>query len=122
MVKRVKEKLTTDMQEAVSDQSIKALLQASDENLSFTKDSIITVVNSLMGKEITASKPQDEKKQVKAELENNSIPSKYLNAAKEIGEFAIIPNYVFDPVATEKKRQEASLIISSRFKSSKGKF
>ncbi|MBJ8056572.1 hypothetical protein JDS87_33320, partial [Bacillus cereus] len=43
MVKRVKEKLTTDMQEAVSDQSIKALLQASDENLSFTKDSIITV-------------------------------------------------------------------------------
>ncbi|MDG3043336.1 hypothetical protein OE903_02270 [Bacillus sp. B6(2022)] len=49
------------MQEAVSDQSIKALLQASDENLSFTKDSIITVVNSLMGKEITASKLQDEK-------------------------------------------------------------
>lgn len=108
MVKHVKEKLTTDMQEAVSDQSIKALLQASEENLSFTKDSIITVVNSLMSKEITAAKLQDEKKQVKTELENNSIPSKYLNAAKEIGEFAIIPNYVFDPVATEKKRQEAA--------------
>ncbi|WP_417894926.1 HD family phosphohydrolase, partial [Bacillus pumilus] len=108
MVKRVKEKLTSDMQEAVSDQSIKALLQASEENLSFTKDSIITVVNSLMSKEITAAKLQEEKKQVKTELENNSIPSKYLNAAKEIGEFAIIPNYVFDPVATEKKRQEAA--------------
>ena len=121
MVKRVKEKLTTDMQEAVSDQSIKALLQASDENLSFTKDSIITVVNSLMSKEITAAKLQDEKKQVKTELENNSIPSKYLNAAKEIGEFAIIPNYVFDPVATEEKEGK-QLIIFSRFKSSKGKF
>lgn len=45
---------------------------------------------------------------MKTELENNSIPSKYLNATKEIGEFAIIPNYVFDPVATEKKRQEAT--------------
>ncbi|MBC5974105.1 hypothetical protein H8944_18620, partial [Bacillus pumilus] len=35
-------------------------------------------------REITAAKLQEEKKQVKTELENNSIPSKYLNAAKEI--------------------------------------
>ncbi len=31
-----------------------------------------------------------------------------MGAATEIGRFAIIPNYVFDPKATEAKRQEAS--------------
>ncbi|MCY7867485.1 cyclic-di-AMP phosphodiesterase PgpH [Bacillus spizizenii] len=108
MVKSVKNKLTSDVNDSISEDSIKTLLKADSEDFSFVRDTVITAVNTVMSSEISSDKLSDAKDKVEKELKGNSIPSKYLGAATEIGRFAIIPNYVFDPKATEAKRQEAS--------------
>lgn len=108
MVKSVKDKLTSDVNDSISEDSIKTLLKADSEDFSFVRDTVITAVNTVMSSEIPSDKLSDAKDKVEKELKSNSIPSKYLGAATEIGRFAIIPNYVFDPKATEAKRQEAS--------------
>lgn len=108
MVKSVKNKLTSDVNDSISEDTIKTLLKADSEDFSFVRDTVITTVNSVMSNEIPSDKLSAAKDKVAKELKSNSIPSKYLGAATEIGRYAIIPNYVFDPSATEEKRQEAS--------------
>lgn len=107
-IKSVEEKLTSDVTDSLSQDSVKHLLRASDGELSMTQDSVITAVNDVMSKEIRAGKLDEAKEHVTKELKGNSIPSKLKNAADEIGRFAIIPNYVYDPDKTEQKRQEAA--------------
>ncbi|MFN2745284.1 MULTISPECIES: HD family phosphohydrolase [Bacillus] len=107
-IKSVEEKLTSDVTDSLSEDSVKNLLRASDGELSMTQDSVITAVNDVMSKEIPAGKLDEAKENLTKELKGNSVPSKLKNAANEIGRFAIIPNYVYDPDKTEQKRQEAA--------------
>ncbi|XLG15108.1 HD family phosphohydrolase [Bacillus velezensis] len=108
LVKSVKNKLTQDVNESVSEDAIKSLLHANNEDFSFVRDSVITAVNTVMSSEIPSEKLAEAKDKVAKELKSASVPSKYLAAATEIGKYAVIPNYVFDPKATDEKRQEAS--------------
>ncbi|MBT2574380.1 HD family phosphohydrolase [Bacillus sp. ISL-51] len=108
LVKSVKNKLTQDVNESISEGTIEALLHANNEDFSFVRDSVITAVNTVMSSEIPSEKLAEAKGKVAKELKSASVPSKYLSAATEIGKYAVIPNYVFDPKATDAKRQEAS--------------
>ena len=108
LVKAVKSKLTQDVNESISEDAITSLLHANNEDFSFVRDSVITAVNTVMSSEIPSEKLAEAKEKVAKELKSASVPSKYLSAATEIGKYAVIPNYVFDPKATDAKRQEAS--------------
>ncbi|MBU8788381.1 HDIG domain-containing protein [Bacillus glycinifermentans] len=107
-IKSAEDKLTSDVTDFLSRDSVKSLLKASDGELSMTRDSVITAVNDVMSEEISAGKLDEAKEKVTKELKGNSVPSKLRSAANEIGRFAIIPNYVYDPEKTEQKRQEAA--------------
>ncbi len=64
MVKSVKNKLTSDVNDSISEDSIKTLLKADSEDFSFVRDTVITAVNTVMSSEIPSDKLSDAKDKV----------------------------------------------------------
>lgn len=108
LIDSVKKQLTKDVNDALSDDIILALLNSSNDELENVKDYVITTVNSIMGNEISIEEIEEAKNRVNEELKNYSIPSELQQAAVTVGRYAIIPNHVYDPKGTEQKRQDAA--------------
>jgi cyclic-di-AMP phosphodiesterase PgpH len=105
---RVKAMLTSEVTDAVSNQSFTAMLQASSDDLSIARDLTVTAVNNVMSNRIPADGVENAKKRVEEELKYTSLSSGLKTAIIELGRFAIIQNEFYDPRATEDLRQQAS--------------
>ncbi|MRX71306.1 HDIG domain-containing protein [Bacillus lacus] len=102
------EKLTTDINEKLSKEVFIPLLNATPQELALARDAVVTTVNNVMGKEIPVEELSSAKEEVREELQYTPIRSEVLASSAEIGVFAVIPNYVFDPQGTDEKRQQAA--------------
>lgn len=83
------------------------LLAADEQQRSLAKDAVVTAVNEIMNEPIPSEKLNEARDKVKEKLQYVNLPEKIRAAAEEIGRGAIISNYVFDPQATDEKREEA---------------
>ncbi|UAL51077.1 MULTISPECIES: HD family phosphohydrolase [Metabacillus] len=106
-LKRLKDKLTSDIREKIPDDAFRALLDSSDNELAIAKDSIITAVNRVMSDEIPLQKQDEAKDLVEEDLKSSTLRADLSNAAVQLGRYAVIANYVFDLDATEEKKQQA---------------
>lgn len=105
---RVKAMLTSEVTDAISNQSFTAMLQASPDDLSIARDLTVTAVNNVMSNRIPADGVENSKKRVEEELKYTSLNSGLKAAIIEMGRYAIIQNEFYDPRATEDLRQQAS--------------
>jgi cyclic-di-AMP phosphodiesterase PgpH len=105
---RVKAMLTSEVTDAISNQSFTAMLNASPDDLSIARDLTVTAVNNVMSNRIPADGVENSKKRVEEELKYTSLNSGLKAAIIEMGRYAIIQNEFYDPRATEDLRQQAS--------------
>ncbi|MBD1382106.1 HD family phosphohydrolase [Metabacillus arenae] len=107
-VEVLKENLTPEIAEKISEEALKNLLTASVEDVELSKDAVVTAVNKVMNEEIPVEQLNKAKDNMAEDLQVSSLPTAVLNAATEIGRFAIIPNYIYDREATLEKRKQAA--------------
>ncbi|WP_077214015.1 HD family phosphohydrolase [Bacillus dakarensis] len=106
-VTMLKEKLTVDVAEAVSDSTFLSLVTASPENLGIAKDLTVTAIHNIMRNTISADQVENGKKRVEEELKYTNLDTGLKNAAVELGRYAIMQNEFFDVEATQELRQQA---------------
>ncbi|AZB43669.1 HD family phosphohydrolase [Bacillus sp. FJAT-42376] len=104
----LEDKLSDGLKQKISKDTLLPLLGASPEELKLAKESVVTTVNKVMGKEITTDKLGEAKQQVEKELQYTPLTSEMLQSAIRIGQYAVIPNYIYDDKATKEKRQQAA--------------
>ena len=105
-VDMLKEDLSKDVVDNLSDSTLRALVTSSKADLQMAKDLTVTAVNNVMTTRISATEVENAKKRVEDELRFISLPQNLKNAAIELGRFAIIQNEFYDPEATEVLRQK----------------
>lgn len=103
----LKEKLTKEVTDDLSDATLEALVTSSKTDLSLAKDAVVTAVNKIMTNRIPASEVENSKNQVEDELSFTILPEKLKLATIELGRYAIIQNEFYDSEATEELRQQA---------------
>lgn len=106
-LKSLQKKLTTSINDKISEDVFKTLLSTTNDDLKIAKDAVVTAVNNIMSKEIPIVQLTEAKNQVQEELQYAPLRQDVLKSATELGKFAITPNYVFDLEETEVKRQQA---------------
>jgi cyclic-di-AMP phosphodiesterase PgpH len=104
---RLKTKLTESETKSLSDQVFTALLQARNDELVIAKDMIVTATNNVMNRNIPADEVENAKKSVEEELKFTSLSNNLKVAVIEMGRYAVVQNYFYDPEATEDLRQQA---------------
>ncbi|MCD7033056.1 HD family phosphohydrolase [Metabacillus sp. GX 13764] len=104
----LQKKLPSDLTEKLSKDDFLPLLNADSRDVSLAKDAAVTSVNNTMSKEIPISKLTEAKDNVEQDLQFTSLPKDVVRSAVTIGRFAIVPNYIYDRVATEEKRRQAA--------------
>lgn len=102
----LKEKLTDNVTEDLSDNTLRALLNSPKEDLQMARDAVITAVNNVMTKRIPATEVENGKRKVEDEIRYAALPQDLKNATIELGRFAVIQNEFYDPGATEERRQQ----------------
>ena len=103
----LKERLTEHVISDLSDETIRALVNYPETDLSIAKDAAVTAVNKVMTKRISAADVEDAKNEVEEEIRQISLPGPLKNATVELGRYAVIQNEFYDPEATEELRQLA---------------
>ncbi|GIN60419.1 cyclic-di-AMP phosphodiesterase PgpH [Robertmurraya siralis] len=103
----LKEHLTEDVANDVSDATFTALISASTADLSIAKDLTITAINNIMKNKIPADEIENAKKRVEDELRYTNLESNLKNAVIELGRYAIMQNEFYDVEATQELRQQA---------------
>ncbi|WAA10380.1 HD family phosphohydrolase [Fervidibacillus albus] len=106
-VDRLKEKLTDDVINDLSDSTLEALVTSSKNNLEIARDAAVTAVNNVMTERISASQVENAKKQAEEEIRYISLPSDLKEATIELGRYAVIQNEFYSPEATEQLREQA---------------
>jgi putative nucleotidyltransferase with HDIG domain len=106
-VQKLREKLPEEINSNLSDLTLSALFSAPPEQFEIAKDAAITAVNNVMNNRISMNEIEDAKNQAEKEVQYATVDIPLKNAVLELVRFAIIPNLVYDPVATEEKRQQA---------------
>jgi len=104
---RMKSKLTKDVTEEISSQTLTTLIQASKSELSIAKDLTVTAINNVMSKRIPADQVENAKKRLEEELKFASLNTNLKQAAIELGRYAIYQNEFYDPGSTDERRQQA---------------
>lgn len=107
-VERLKGKLTSTVNNDLSNQVFSALVQASNDELSIAKDLTVTAINNVMTKRISADDVENAKKRVEEELKYTTLNDNLRAAAIDLGRYAVIQNEFYDPSATEELRRQAA--------------
>ncbi|MCP8967167.1 HD family phosphohydrolase [Ectobacillus ponti] len=102
---KLKEKLPADVLKSLSNEVLQQLLKASPDQLLVAKESTLTAVNNRMSTHIKIHEVNRAREQIADELRYANVNSGLKTAIIEIGQYAIVPNYVFDPAATEERRK-----------------
>ncbi|WP_099352226.1 HD family phosphohydrolase [Fredinandcohnia onubensis] len=103
----LKTKLPQDLTDRIQNDVLTALLTASPNQLSRTKDAVITAVNNVMNTRIPASEVENAKNKVVEELRYSSVDTALREPMREMARFAVVQNVYYDVEATEEKRQQA---------------
>ncbi|MEH7224517.1 HD family phosphohydrolase [Bacillus sp. JJ1566] len=103
----LKTKLPQDLTNRIPDEVFTALLTATPEQLSRTKDAVITAVNNVMNTRIPSSEVENAKNKVVEELRYSSVDTTLREPMREMARFAVVQNVYYDVEATEEKRQQA---------------
>lgn len=106
-VAMLKERLTEDLANDVTDATFAALVAASTNELSIAKDITVTAINNVMKNKIPADEVENAKKRVEDELRFANLDLALKNAVIELGRYAIMQNEFFDVKATQELRQQA---------------
>ncbi|MBS2969740.1 HD family phosphohydrolase [Metabacillus sp. KIGAM252] len=104
----LEKKLADGLKQKISKNTLLPLIGASTEELTVAKESVVTTVNKVMREEISTDKLEEKKQQVEKELQYTPLTSEMLQSSIEIGQYAVIPNYIYDDAATKEKRQQAA--------------
>jgi membrane-associated HD superfamily phosphohydrolase len=102
---KLKKKLPNDLTKSLTDQGLLALLTASPEQLLAARESTVTAVNNLMSTEIKINATDEAKKQIANELRYANVTGALKDTIISLGQYAIVPNYFYDPVATKERKQ-----------------
>ncbi|MDQ0156339.1 HD family phosphohydrolase [Robertmurraya andreesenii] len=106
-VAMLKEKLTEDVSDDVSDSTFAALVSSSPQELSIAKDTTVTAINNVMKNKIPADEVENAKKRVEEELRFANLDLALKSAVIELGRYAIMQNEFFDVNATQELRKQA---------------
>jgi cyclic-di-AMP phosphodiesterase PgpH len=106
-VRKLREKLPEEVNDHLSDLTLSTLFSASPEQFEIAKDAAVTAVNNVMNNRISMNEIEEAKNQAEKAVQYATVNTPLKNAILELVRFAIIPNLVYDPVATEEKRQQA---------------
>ncbi len=103
----LKTKLPQDLTDRIQNDVLSTLLTSTPNQLSRTKDAVITAVNNVMNTRIPASEVENAKNQVVEELRYSSVDTALREPMREMARFAVVQNVYYDVEATEEKRQQA---------------
>ena len=107
LVKKLKDKLTEEVNKQLSDDVYKALLNANDAQLTVAKDATLSAINDVMSQQIAASDVENARNKVEEMVQLSAMTTELKEASIVLARFAITQNYFYDPVKTEEQRQKA---------------
>lgn len=81
------------------------MLNASSDQLLAARESAVTAVNNLMSTQIKINETDLAKKQIANELRYANVTEPLKETIISLGQYAVVPNYFYDPVATKERRQ-----------------
>ena len=110
-LKELKSKLTANVTEdithAITDQILIALLQTEPNVLQKTRESVIAQVEITMNEKIREDQVVKAKETIATRVRIAKLPKEIEEAAIELGQYAIVPNELYDPELTEERKQQA---------------
>ncbi|MBM0064315.1 HD family phosphohydrolase [Alkalicoccobacillus gibsonii] len=104
----VKDALSSGTSNQLSDETIITLLETSESQLVLAKEATSNTVFEVMSEQIEAGDLQEARDKVDGLINISTVSNRLRDAMVEVGQFAIIPNYVYDRDSTERLREEAS--------------
>lgn len=106
-LKKAKGKLSASVREELSDDSLKSLLLTSEKELTIAEDITSTGIYEAMSNKIKWSDLERIQNKASAALPASVLNDNLVLALTDILHYAIVPNYVFDPDATKRNKEEA---------------
>ncbi|GAF11975.1 membrane protein [Bacillus sp. JCM 19045] len=108
-IELVREDYSATTNADLSDESIEALLNASDFQFQSGLDTAINSVHEAMSQQIRVGQLQDAKREAREQVEEvSSLAQDVRNAVIDIIDLAIVFNVTIDPDATQRLKQEAA--------------
>ena len=104
-LQKLKKKLPAELVKSLSDQVLLALLNAPPDQLSVARESTITAVNYAMSDQIDMNEADRSRERIAKELQDVSVSGGLKTAIVALGQYAVVPNYFYDPVATKERRK-----------------
>ncbi|CAM3947530.1 HD family phosphohydrolase [Lederbergia lenta] len=110
-LKLLKTKLTENVSEDITDsisvETLTALLQADISVLENTKETLISNVEQLMNERIREEQLAKMKERFVDQMKTAKFPASVEEAALQLGQYAIVPNDLFDAELTEERKKQA---------------
>jgi putative nucleotidyltransferase with HDIG domain len=92
----------------ISDQTLRTFLLANESQLQIARETTTNAVYEIMSERISIRDLAEAKEEVRNQIAISTVSNDLLEAMKEVAEFAIIPNYIYDANATEQQRQQSA--------------
>lgn len=109
-LKLLKSKLTANVSEditnAISDRTLTALLQADPQMHENVKEAMISNVEAVMNEKIREEQVGKARELLQERIKNIGFPTEIEQAALQLGQYAIVPNELFDPELTEERKKQ----------------
>lgn len=103
----VKEIISSDSSDELSDETLLTLLKASETQLQMAREATANAVHDVMNQKIAIGDLKAAKEEVKSKIVISTVSTQLHDAMIELAQFAIIPNYIYDDKATEQLQQQA---------------
>ncbi|MFD2618272.1 HD family phosphohydrolase [Terrilactibacillus laevilacticus] len=107
-VKAVRSKLSSDASRALSDKTIQVLLNAKDKDLMTAQDITNNLIYEALNNKVKWSDLERVQNRAVSSLPVSMIGDSLRGALIELLHYGIVPNYVFDAVATKRSKQDAA--------------
>ncbi|UOY94049.1 HD family phosphohydrolase [Ectobacillus sp. JY-23] len=104
-VDMLKKKLPSDIIKSVTEQGLLAMLSATPEQLAAAREFSVTAVNNVMSRQIKINEVSEARTRLSNELRYASVTGALKDAIISLGQYAVIPNYFYDPIATKERKQ-----------------
>lgn len=104
---KLTENVSEDITDAISDEMLLRLLQLNSTDLQHLKEIVVLHVESAMNEKIREEDVGTARRNVAAKLEATDIPRHLRSVAVELGQYAIVPNDIYDETLTNERRQQA---------------
>lgn len=90
----------------LSDEALEAFLLASGTQLNITKEVVISTVSDILNNKVTVDELTIAKEEAETRLQQANLNESVLQAAIELAQLSIVPNYFIDTEMTKLKRQQ----------------